>query len=83
MESMVVILLLAAIIVYQQWFFSKQMQTLIDKIMAGNYAAYSQSQVLVNESLKAPMQNGFNIQLPQDEEMDELAQLNAMIKPPL
>lgn len=81
MEHLVVILLLVAVIVYQQWFYQKQVQTFIDKIMSGNYATYSQSQVLVNESLKAPA--GFNVQLPQDEEVDELAQLNAMIRPPL
>lgn len=63
----------------QQWFLFRQIQKLTDKVMSGNYATYTQSQALVNESMKP---SGFSVKLPQDEGLDELAQLNAMIKPP-
>lgn len=82
--DLIVILGLIACVCFQQWFYLKQIQKLIDKIMAGNYSAYSQGQAFVNESLKAPTgPNGFNVQLPQEGEFDELAQLNSMIRPPL
>ena len=82
--ELIVILSLIAFIGFQQWFCLKQIQKLVDKVMAGNYATYSQSQAFVNESMKAPPQaQGFNVQLPQDGEFDELSQLNAMLRPPL
>ena len=80
--ELVVIIGLLVFVGFQQWFFLKQIQKLVDKVMAGNYAVYSQSQAHVNESLKPPVQ-GFNVQLPQDGEFDELSQLNAMLRPPL
>lgn len=64
---------------YQQWFYLKQIQKLVDKMIAGNYSAYSQGQAHVNESLRP---KEFRVEIPQDEGMDELAQLNQMIKPP-
>lgn len=81
-----VIISLCAIIFLQQWFYLRQIQKLVDKIMAGNYATYAQSKAYVNESLKAPAQGigqGFSVQLPQEEEFDELEQLNSMLRPPL
>ncbi len=82
--ELIVILGLMCVIAFQQWFFLKALHKFADKIMAGNYATYSQSQVLVNESLKAQAPGqGFSVQLPQDEDFDELSQLNAMLKPPL
>lgn len=81
--ELVVILSLIAFVGFQQWFFLKQIQKLVDKVMAGNYSAYSQGQAFVNESMKAPPAQGFNVQMPQDGEFDELSQLNAMLRPPL
>lgn len=82
--ELIVILSLIAFVGFQQWFFLKQIQKLVDKVMSGNYSAYSQGQAFVNESLKAPAPaQGFNVQLPQDGEFDELSQLNAMLRPPL
>ena len=85
MTELVVIISLLGVIVFQQWFYLKQIDKFTDKIMAGNYHAYAQSQAYVNESLKAPTAapNGFNIQLPHDEEFDELSQLNSMLTRPL
>lgn len=82
-QAYIAIIVLIAVVCFQTWFYLKQIHRLIDKVMAGNYATYTQAQAFVNESMKAPvMPNGFNVQLPQQED-DELAQLNAMIKPPL
>lgn len=82
--ELIVILSLIVLVMFQQIFFLKQIQTLVDKVMAGNYATYSQSQAFVNESMKAPAPaHGFNVQMPQDGELDELSQLNAMLRPPL
>lgn len=36
-------LMLVALLVYQQWFWSRQNQTLIDKLMSRNYAEYVQA----------------------------------------
>ena len=80
--EIIVIICLMVVIVFQNWFYLKQIQKLVDKVMSGSYATYTQGQAFVNESLKSQQPTGFNVQLPQQEEMDELAQLNAMIKPP-
>lgn len=81
--EIIVILGLMFFACFQQWFYLKQIQKLVDKIMSGSYAQYSQSQAHVNESMKPQALTGFHVPLPQDGEFDELSQLNARIRSPL
>lgn len=76
----IVIICLVAVIVFQQWFYVMQIHKFTDKIMSGNYATYAQTQAFLQENKHGPQE--FKVQLPQDEGLDELAQLNAMLKPP-
>lgn len=78
--ELIVIMTLCVVVFCQQWFYLKQIQKLVDKIMAGNYSNYAQGQAHVNDSLR-PQE--FRVPMPQQEEFDELSQLNSMIRPPL
>jgi hypothetical protein len=78
----IVIICLVAVIAFQQWFYVMQIHKFTDKIMSGNYATYAQTQAFLQENKPQGPQE-FRVQLPQHEEYDELAQLNAMLKPPL
>lgn len=50
------IFLLCVILAYQQWFFTRQIQLLIDKMMSKNFAEYNQAKTpLVAMPTKIPM----------------------------
>lgn len=81
MELSIIIIVLCGTIVFGQWHYCRQIQTLTEKLMAGNYTNYTQAQVMVQESKKPFIEQ--RIELPGEDENDEqLRRLNSMIKPP-
>lgn len=65
--SDLVIPMLCAIIGYQQWFWSKQVQKLIDKVMSRNYAEYAHS-----NAPPPPLNREFRMDLNQTEDLSTL-----------
>lgn len=65
---------LVALIIWQQYFFMKQIDTLVNKLMSRNYAEYVQSQPTL-EPTKDPE---FKLQMDEDESKF-LAELNGIV----
>lgn len=79
--EIVVIILMSVLLLAQQVYYLRQIQKLIDKLMSGTYTTYVQNEVAKLEVNKA--KDGFRIQLPQDEGLSQLEQLNMILPPPL
>lgn len=74
----VIVILLIVAIVLQHWFFMKQIQVLVDKVMSKNYAEFEQ----VRDFKQQPQQNGFSVSLKDTVEPfeDDLKTLNDLIR---
>ena len=73
-ETLLVVVLLTGLNVYQLWYWSRQCQRLIDKIMSKNYTEFVQTENLAKPSPPRPNQS---LELdPSDPLLDEL---NSMI----
>lgn len=82
----VIICILILVVVFQQVYWSWMTQVLVNKLMSGDYGSYVQAKTMESRVKRdergAPLGKGFNVTLPNDEElrgMRELEMLNAMI----